>query len=88
MGLKELLEIELARAESIVKQNENSKKKRHQPTIENHKGQAIALRKALSWLEAERLYVRDPVEIKSYLTISWGFIFWSLALIIIIYAIF
>jgi len=87
MGLKELLEIELARAESIVNESQKGKRRRHEPTIENHRGQVIALRKALSWIAADSVYVRTPIEVKSNLTISWAWIFWTLGIGVLIIAI-
>jgi hypothetical protein len=85
MTIKEILENELARAEAIVGQAEKEKRrKRHQPTIDIHKGQIIAFRKVLSWLDIDTQYVRTPIEIKSYLTISWPLVFFTVAALVAI----
>jgi hypothetical protein len=74
------LESELARAEAAS--STVGPMKRHEPTVENHKGQAIALKKALTLLEIEQTTPPTPLTLnREYkITISW----WALALIAII----
>ena len=44
---------ELARAEAVVA-SDTKTTKQHTPTIDNHKGQVIALQKALAWLKMDK----------------------------------
>ena len=55
-----LLRNELARAEAVVA-SETNDKKQHTPTIDNHRGQVMALQKALAWLEMEKPVVRTVI---------------------------
>ena len=66
------LEAELMRAEAVV-QSDNGNKKQHQPTIDNHRGQIIALRKALAFLEMDETTPPGPVELNRNVnvTVSW-----------------
>lgn len=67
------LDLELARAEAVVEAASDSRKKAHEPTVENHKGQIAALRKAKALLEMEQITPSGPVVIdKTYtITIPW-----------------
>jgi len=47
------LQNELARAEAVVA-SETDNTKQHTPTIDNHRGQVMALQKALAWLEMDK----------------------------------
>ena len=54
------LQNELARAEAVVA-SETDNKKQHTPTIDNHRGQVIALQKALAWLEMDEPVIRTVI---------------------------
>jgi hypothetical protein len=72
--IRQQLERELARAEAVV-QSDNGTRKLHQPTIDNHRGQVVALRKALALLEIEETYPPGPIELKKQIIVSWRIIF-------------
>lgn len=44
---------ELARAEAVIA-SDTKTQKQHQPTIDNHRGQAMAIRKAIEWLKMDK----------------------------------
>jgi len=83
--MKSTLESELARAEAVVA-SDNGEYKRHTPTIDNHRGQVMALKKALFLLEMEKIYPPGPLKItRDYrVTISWRVLILIVALAIII----
>jgi len=62
--MRKSLESEIARAEAVVREAENSKSEKHKETIDLHKGQLIALQKVSSWLEISNVYVDGPIEIE------------------------
>lgn len=79
------LEAELARAEAVVL-SDTKIRKQHAPTIDNHRGQIIALRKALALLEMEETRPPGPIEVKRTIniTISWRALFLILAVLVTI----
>ncbi len=72
-NLKQILNLDLARAESIILAGETGKKKVHGPTIDNFKGQALAYKRVLALLAIQEVTPRGPLEINnSYtFTIPW-----------------
>jgi hypothetical protein len=44
---------ELARAEAVIA-SDTKTIRQHQPTIDNHRGQAMAIRKAIEWLKMDK----------------------------------
>ena len=61
--VKELIELELARAEAIVYAAGNVNTKAYEPVVENHKGQILSLRKILCLLDntPQREYTRGDL---------------------------
>jgi hypothetical protein len=57
---RKLIDAELARVEAVIFDAENSKKKKHLPTIDIHRGERIAYKKALSWMELEENFPCQP----------------------------
>ena len=75
-NLSNYLESELARAEAVVIDADKGDKKLHEPTVENHRGQVLALKKALFYAESEETVLHHrPVEVVSYVSLSWSWIF-------------
>jgi hypothetical protein len=70
------LESDLARAEAVVHAASGSKKL-HEPTIDIHRGQVLALKKALFLLEMQTVHPPGPSNItKDYtVTVSWRVFF-------------
>lgn len=67
----DLLKAELARADSIIHESGQSNKKPHGPTIDNFKGQSMAYRKAITWLEMEKITPRGPLVFHHNFAIPW-----------------
>lgn len=67
---KQILTQSLARAEAVIYEANNSKKKKHGPTIDNFIGQAAAYKQALSLLEMEEIRSPDPVNITKTIVID------------------
>ena len=67
MSLRNIIEQDLARAESVILDSEGDKRL-HGPTVDNFKGQAMAYKKVLSWLEMDEKYV--PIEINKRITVT------------------
>ena len=67
---------DLARAEAVVHAASGTKKL-HEPTIDIHRGQVLALKKALFLLEMEKVHPPGPSNItKDYtVTVSWRVFF-------------
>jgi len=67
------IDCEVARAEAVVRADEGPQKL-HQPTVEHHKGQIVALRKARAFLQMQENNPPGPIEPlkKDYtVTVSW-----------------
>lgn len=66
------LESDLARAEAVVHAASGSRKL-HEPTVDIHRGQILALKKALALLEIQQTNPPGPINItKDYtVTVSW-----------------
>lgn len=79
---KKILEIELARAEAVIRASESDTKQSHAPTLEHHKGQAFAFRKAIHFLANSQVILRKPLEIvrTTYLEISWSVVVFYISL--------
>jgi hypothetical protein len=58
------IQAELCRAEQVVHEADNSNFKRHEPTIDMHRGMSVAYRKALAWLENDYVTPPGPVKIE------------------------
>jgi hypothetical protein len=75
------LDIELARAEAVVIAASDPCKKAHEPTVENHRGQILALRKAIALFEMRQhigpVYVTKEIKI----TAAWPFVFFMVFVI-------
>jgi len=79
------LESDLARAEAVVHAASGSHKL-HEPTVDIHRGQVLALKKALFLLEMEKAHPPGPIEInKDYqVTVSWRVFFLITAIVAIV----
>ena len=71
--LRNLLETELALAESVLRDGEHPTKKVHGPTLDHFKGRAVAYKRVMSLLETEKILPRDPIRIikEVRVNISW-----------------
>lgn len=85
--LRSLIEKELARAEAVLFDAENGKKALHGPTVDNHKGQRIAYRKVLSYLELEKITppIRFEISRTLHMNLTWPWLAFAAICIIIWY---
>jgi hypothetical protein len=58
------LQSELCRAEQVVHEADNSNIKRHEPTIDMHRGMIVSYRKAIAFLDNEEIAPSEPFRIE------------------------